>query len=900
MSVKCNVIKKIVICGILLLFSLFFVQAQVDTGGPNSTKDHSKQVIGYITQWDAWKAANAGLPAQGALTQLNIDYSKYTILNYSFFGIAVDGSLHSGDFRDKQIYKDGVNQQPNDMLYTDIYSSWDLYILFGELEPVQYISQAVYDRAIAQGFDVKLNGTTWSNPSWGIYNRPLPLPLKKEGGAPGLFDAAKANGVKVMASIGGWSMCKHYFEMAADPVKRQRFLDDCVTLMNMGFDGIDLDWEYPGPYSGMNFTGTEEDFENFAVLVEEIRKAIGPDKLITSCFSAAPNKLDGFDWPRISSTLDYMNMMTYDMNGGWSNKAGHNAPLYPYPDSEAPDFSWKSCLDTLKGLGVNLSKVNFGMPFYGRGVICKDQADLNAETVKRDETVQPDGPISTCADYTNWPRDVYDGTPNYYYIKQKTGLGTLNGWTRHWDDIAKVPYLTKDNFFLSYDDEESIALKSEFINDNGLAGTIIWTVYGDLELSGSYQSFGTKLKRWSQVDSVLVNKINEVFAQVPPGKKPVVSITAPAKDEIFKVTETITVTADATDEDGVVTEVRFYAGTELIGIKTEAPYSVTYNPAAAGIVSLKAVATDNDNLKGESSLVPITIVEDVNLRPTVTYIEPLEGQKFPTTDVVTFTITVTAEDRDGTVEKVEFFNGTTSLGQGTSLGDNYSYEWKNVPIGTYTIKAVATDNLGAVSTGDGITVYVTTLSGCTYPDWSASASYTKGDIVHFNGRHYEALWSVVGAEPGSWKDLGPCTGGNKAPTISITADKTEYNKGETITITADAKDEDGQVVKVEFFRDGTSIGSNSSAPFEIALPDAQPGTYSFTAIATDNEGATGEASPISVTVNEVTVDEWQAGVDYALGDIVTYGGSTWLCKLAHQSNAAWYPGASGLWFWEKQ
>jgi len=498
--------------------------ANIFAASGKTTKDHNKQVIGYITQWDAWKDAKAGVPAQGAYTQLNVDFSKYTILNYSFFGVANDGSLHSGDFRNKSIYQPGSTQAPAPMLYTDVYSSWDLFILYGELDALYSVNPETAVKARAQGFEIADWGNKWSNPSWGVYNQDLPLPLKKEGGAPGLLDLAKQNGVKVMASIGGWSMCKHYSEMAASPTMRANFIRDTKQLMKMGFDGIDLDWEYPGPFEGMNFTGKEADYANFVTLVKEIRAAIGPDKLITSCFSAAPARLANHNWAEINKYVDYYNMMTYDFNGGWSDKAGHNSPLYDYTGSEAPVFNWDSCMKYLKSQGVNMNKVNMGMGFYGRGVVTNGNADLNAPTVKKQMTVQPDGPISSASDLVNWPTDVYDGTPNYSYVKQ-VALKAGSGWTRHWDDQAKVPYLTKGNFFLSYDDEESIGYKAQYVKDNNLAGVIVWTVYGDLEFGGAVTNYGTKLKKWSDVKSPLIDKVNEVFAN---GVTPVQTVSSPS------------------------------------------------------------------------------------------------------------------------------------------------------------------------------------------------------------------------------------------------------------------------------------------------------------------------------------------------------------------------------------
>src|ERR1043165_8198819 len=80
-----------------VLFCLFSTgYAQVSPSVPATTAQHTKQVIGYITQWDAWKEV-ANIVPKGGYNHLNVDYSQYTILNFSFFGVAKAGSLHSGE-----------------------------------------------------------------------------------------------------------------------------------------------------------------------------------------------------------------------------------------------------------------------------------------------------------------------------------------------------------------------------------------------------------------------------------------------------------------------------------------------------------------------------------------------------------------------------------------------------------------------------------------------------------------------------------------------------------------------------------------------------------------------------------------------------------------------------------
>ena len=352
-----------------------------------------KEVIAYYPNWQWYDRNNLVSPA-------NIDYSKYTIINYSFFNPLSNGSI----------------------VQTDIWA--DENLLFGEHD--------------------------WANGGY--------LPNTS------LIDIAHNNGVLVMVSIGGWTLSNAFPLIAADTVKRTFFASECVRLLSeFGFDGIDIDWEYPG-YAPHN--GTIADGVNFTLLLQEIRDSIDAyglqtnnDYLLSACFSADPVKMAIVDWTAITGILDMVNLMSYDFFGAFSSLSNHNSPLYA-PVSGNPDFNVHSAFTNITQVfGVPSSLVNIGVPFYGRSVAgCPGLHQSNAGY----------------ADASTFWED--DGSPTYYNV-----LKNMSSFTSHWDSVAMVPYLIGNsiNTFVSYDDVQSVALKAEYVVNSGARGVIVWELTGD-------------------------------------------------------------------------------------------------------------------------------------------------------------------------------------------------------------------------------------------------------------------------------------------------------------------------------------------------------------------------------------------------------------------------------------
>lgn len=373
----------------------------------------------------------------------------------------------------------------------------------------------------------------------------------------------------------------------------------------------------------------------------------------------------------------------------------------------------------------------------------------------------------------------------------------------------------------------------------------------------------------------------------PANVPPTVAITAPANNLTFAPPANITLQASATDSDGTVTKVEFFNGTTLLGQDMTSPYSFVWGNVAAGTYSITAKATDNSGAVTTSSI--ITIIVGANIAPTVSITSPSNNTSFPSAS--TITLQANANDVDGTISKVQFYRGTTLLGQ--DLTAPYSFAWTNAVVGTYSVTAKATDNSGTITTSTAINVTVTSNiapnisisspnnnASFTAPatiTLQANASDVDGTITKvqfYNGTTllgqdltapYSFAWGNVAI--GTYTITAKVTDNsnavtssapislvvatNVAPTVSLTSptNGTSFTALANINLGANANDSDGTITKVQFYRGTTLIGQDITAPYTFSWTNVAAGTYTITAKAFDNNNATTTSTASTITIS---------------------------------------------------
>jgi chitinase len=261
--------------------------------------------------------------------------------------------------------------------------------------------------------------------------------------------------LKVILSLGGWGGCRTCPEVFSTDSGRQEFARSTRELCDyFHTDGIDLDWEYPALQNVPGYPYTPADKDNFTEVIRLLRKRLDRKAEISFAAGGFTDYLKtSVDWKKVVPMVNYINLMSYDLVGGYATRTGHHTALYSRPEQvESTDHA----IRWLDSAGVPLNKVAIGMAFYARIFAGADSIN--------------DGLYRPC--------HFLKGVP---YKNFTAALSPDSGWVYHWDKSAQAPYMYNAGLqeFASFDDTVSIRVKTEYAVKKGIGGVMFWQMTED-------------------------------------------------------------------------------------------------------------------------------------------------------------------------------------------------------------------------------------------------------------------------------------------------------------------------------------------------------------------------------------------------------------------------------------
>ncbi|MHA7275130.1 glycosyl hydrolase family 18 protein [Arthrobacter sp. Hz1] len=294
-------------------------------------------------------------------------------------------------------------------------------------------------------------------------------------------------GLRAVISIGGWTWSKNFSRAAATDESRKALVASCIDLYIKGnlpviegrggdgaaagiFDGIDIDWEWPGTDKGLEGNGVdaENDAENFRLLLQEFREQLdthgastGASYSLSAFLPANPVVIEAGGWndPALFEYLDFGNIQGYDLWGTWEpGLTGHQGNLFGDPEDpreEGESFSVDRTVSAYLDAGIDPAQLGLGLAAFGRGWL----GATSAESWSRASGPAPGGEEPGLEDYDE----------------------LLEVGEEFTDPTLGAAWRFDGDQWWSYDNPETVRLKSDYIVEKGLGGGMWWDLAGNLD-----------------------------------------------------------------------------------------------------------------------------------------------------------------------------------------------------------------------------------------------------------------------------------------------------------------------------------------------------------------------------------------------------------------------------------
>jgi len=448
--------------------------------------------------------------------------------------------------------------------------------------------------------------------------------------------------------------------------------------------------------------------------------------------------------------------------------------------------------------------------------------------------------------------------------------------------------------------------KVEFYNGSSLISTSTTSIP-----AGAYKDF---VYIWNNpnpgnynVTAKAYDSNNNVMESTPAGFTinglPTVTLTSTTS--VATVPANISLNAVATEPFGTIREVAFYNGSTLLGLSTTpaaggtgSPFSYVWTNVPVGNYNLTAEAFDNSNHVAIST--PLSVTVKAAALPMVNLTSPANNSSWASG--ASITLSANASSTNGSISQVSFYSGTTLLGTAStptsSGGSTYSFTWSNVPTGTYSLTAVATDISTAMATSSAVSITVYPSIAPTVILNANSFAYTAPASVYLSAFTSEPGGNVskvefyngatligtttVSTQEGPYSDFvfiwNNATPGNYSvttkaydthnnatvstpvsfnihglPTITFTTSSSSTTAPANITLKATATESFGTIRQVAFYNGPIFIGTSTTNPYSFTWTNAPAGNYNLTAYAFDNSNNVVASTPINMTVTSSIV-----------------------------------------------